>query len=125
MKIPFVVLIVFLVLFNNSCGGDERDNSIEASCRKNCEKGDSCSEDGNVDECSSKCAENWQRNIEEGDILDTEECKDAFADWAECMSSLVCADYEKEGYECEEDDYEYECQCYDKLANMNSVCPVK
>ncbi len=122
MKKLFVLVVGFLTVFLYSCGGDERDNSIEASCRIYCEKQTDCFDDRDEEDCTDSCVKDWQNQIDSEKVSDSEECKDAFADWAECMDSLVCDDYRNEGNNCGE---EYECQCDDELAFMNSVCPVK
>lgn len=123
MKKLFVFAVGVLTVLVFSCGGDERDNSIEASCLKQCEKRSDCYEDSDVDDCTDKCAASWKDQIDSEDVSDSKECKDAFADWAECMASLVCDDYKKESGNCEEGDYE--CQCFDRLVFLNNVCPVK
>jgi hypothetical protein len=118
-----MVLIIVLSFFIFSCGGDSSNSEDEYSwsdiCTIMCEKELECfSEDWEEYNCMDMWMEEFSSEVDEGDIVETYECREAFYKFYACLKNYTCDDL-SEDRDNEDEDARL---CGSRMNHINVTC---
>lgn len=140
MKGILALTLVTILLFTNACDNsndnEEKAYPFSETFKIYCEKEKECNPEkwaetyADPEEGLAYCIKSGENEMnqeiyEDGDMVDTEECRKAIFEYYKCLSVLTCTKY-TETLECDdstaEEDY---CLCHLEENSISATCPAE